>query len=70
MANLFFAAPVQVDIKLEGEEERRQVELKLDKGRKESCPVYFDGESLVGSVSFRVSVVIMSSPLGGGTRVH
>jgi len=54
MANLFFAPPIQVDIKLEGEENRRQVDVKLDKDRRESCPVYFDGESIAGQATIRI----------------
>lgn len=54
MANLFFAAPVLVDIKFEGEEERRQIETKGEKEKRESCPVYYDGESVVGQATIRV----------------
>ena len=50
----FAAQPVDVDIRLEREEDRRQVEVKVDKDRKEMCPVYYDGESVVGTVSVRV----------------
>lgn len=50
MAAYFFASPVDIDIKLEDEETRKQVELKLEKERKESCPIYYDGESIVGQV--------------------
>ena len=39
-----------VDIKFEGEEGRRQVEIKGEKDKRESCPVYYDGESVVGQV--------------------
>ncbi|KAG6329027.1 hypothetical protein ID866_10063 [Astraeus odoratus] len=38
----FFASPVDVDIKLEGEELRKQVETKTDKEKTVSCPVYYD----------------------------
>jgi len=50
MAAFFFASPVDIDIKLEGEDVRKQVDLKLEKERKESCPVYYDGDSIVGQV--------------------
>lgn len=50
MAAYFFASPVDIDIRLEGEEVRKQVEIKLEKERKESCPVYYDGDSIVGQV--------------------
>lgn len=51
MAAYFFASPVDVDIRVDGEDKRKQVELKLEKERHESCPVYFDGESVVGQVN-------------------
>jgi len=43
-----------VDIRLEGEDERKQVEVKLEKERRESSPVYFDGESVIGQATIRV----------------
>lgn len=75
MASLFGfgSTPVEVEIKLTGEEARRHVELKhpssgthssntssaVDKGDKdgkkgESCPVYYDAESVEGVVHVRV----------------
>lgn len=50
MAAYFFASPVDVDIKLEGEEERKKVEIKAEKEKMVSCPVYYDGESVSGQV--------------------
>jgi vacuolar protein sorting-associated protein 26 len=50
MAAYFFSSPVDVDIKLEGEELRKQVESKAEKDRPVSCPVYYDGESVSGQV--------------------
>lgn len=50
MAAFFFASPVDVDILVEGEDERKQVELKLEKEKTVRCPVYFDGESVAGQV--------------------
>ena len=50
MAAYFFASPVDVDIKLETEDERKQVEIKLEKEKTIRCPVYYDGESIVGQV--------------------
>lgn len=61
MAAYFFASPVDVDIQLDGEDKRKQVELKLEKERHESCPVYFDGESVVGQVKLlfqRICIVL------------
>ena len=50
MAAYFFASPVDVDIKLEGEDERKQVDVKLEKERTVSCPVYYDGDAVAGQV--------------------
>lgn len=52
MASFFsFSSPLDIDVRLENEEERQQVDVKLgDKDRKEKCPVYFDGESVRGQV--------------------
>ncbi|KAH7883003.1 vacuolar protein sorting-associated protein 26-domain-containing protein [Phlebopus sp. FC_14] len=50
----FFASPVDVDIKLEGEELRKQVDMKGEKDRVTSCPVYYDGDSVGGQVTIRV----------------
>ncbi|KAK4689778.1 vacuolar protein sorting-associated protein 26A/B, partial [Tremellales sp. Uapishka_1] len=44
----FAAAPVEVEIKLQAEEDRKQVEVKGDKEKKEMCPVYYDGETVAG----------------------
>ncbi len=46
----FFASPIDVDIKLEGEELRKQVEMKLEKDKTVPCPVYYDGDSVTGQV--------------------
>ncbi|CAO1628091.1 unnamed protein product [Parajaminaea phylloscopi] len=35
------------------DETRKQVEVKMDKDRKEMCPVYFDGETVQGEVVIR-----------------
>jgi vacuolar protein sorting-associated protein 26 len=50
MAAYFFASPIDVDIKLENEELRKQVEIKTDKEKTISCPVYYDGDSVGGQV--------------------
>ena len=52
MANFFSfgSAPVDVEIKLQGEEDRRLVEVKGEKDKKEMCPVYYDGEGVAGTV--------------------
>jgi hypothetical protein len=69
MASLFGfgSTPVEIDIHLQGEDARRHVELKPSpttgaaaekassgEGKKESCPVYYDAESVQGNVVVRV----------------
>lgn len=49
----FASAPVDVEIRLNGEDDRKQVEAKGDHDKKELCPVYYDGESVEGKVSRR-----------------
>ena len=50
MAAYFFGQAVDIDVSVENEEARKQVEIKLEKDRKESCPVFYDGESIIGKV--------------------
>jgi len=52
----FSAQPVEVEVKLVGEAERRQVEVKGEKDKKEMCPVYYDGEGVSGQVCPDTSV--------------
>ncbi|KAK3842018.1 MAG: putative PEP8-vacuolar protein sorting/targeting protein [Linnemannia gamsii] len=55
MANLFgFSAPVDIQVVFKGEEERKMVEVKVDKDRREKFPLYFDGESVAGKIQIRV----------------
>jgi hypothetical protein len=51
----FFASPIDVDVKLEGDELRKQVEMKGEKEKSISCPVYYDGESVAGQVCYYLS---------------
>ena len=48
----FFASPIDVDVKLEGEEFRKQVDMKTDRDKMISCPVYYDGDPVTGQVCF------------------
>lgn len=50
MAAYFFAQPIDVEIRLEGEEQRKQVETKSEKEKAITCPVYYDGDSISGQV--------------------
>ncbi|KAJ3488136.1 hypothetical protein NLI96_g3062 [Meripilus lineatus] len=54
MAAYFFASPVDVEIKLEGEDERKIVEVKSDKEKTVSSPVFYDGDNVAGQVTVRV----------------
>ncbi|WFD22201.1 Vacuolar protein sorting-associated protein 26 [Malassezia equina] len=51
MTSLFsFSSPIDIDIRLDDEHDRKTVEIKTDSSSKETCPVYFDGETLAGTV--------------------
>ncbi|TYJ51476.1 hypothetical protein B9479_007953 [Cryptococcus floricola] len=50
----FATSSVDFDIRLQGEEERRQVEFKGDKDKGGASPVYYDGESVAGKVHIRL----------------
>jgi hypothetical protein len=58
MAAYFFASQVDIDVRLEGEDTRKQVDIKSEKDPVVSAPVFFDGDSLVGQV--RVQLLAMS----------
>lgn len=45
-----FAPPVDIEIRLDGEHERNQVDVKLDNQAKDKLPVYYDGENVQGTV--------------------
>ncbi|EGX49790.1 Vacuolar protein sorting-associated protein 26 [Orbilia oligospora] len=50
----FFSTPLDIDIRLEdSEDDRQMVDVKLDKTRREKCPLYKDGESVKGAVTIR-----------------
>jgi vacuolar protein sorting-associated protein 26 len=57
MATYLWGTPVDIEIRLDAEEARRQYEVKLEKERRETLAVYLDGESVVGQVrsSFDIS---------------
>src|ERR1700679_2603871 len=61
MAAYFFSSPIDIDVILEGEEVRKQIESKAEKDRPVSCPVYYDGESVSGQV--RLLVLLLRSLL-------
>lgn len=50
----FFSTPLDIDIRLDdGDDSRQMVDVKLDKNRREKCPLYQDGESVKGAVTIR-----------------
>ncbi|OCH94641.1 vacuolar protein sorting-associated protein 26 [Obba rivulosa] len=54
MAAYFFASPVDVDIKVEGEDERKKMDLKMEKEKTVACPVFYDGDNVAGQITVRV----------------
>ncbi|GAA97608.1 uncharacterized protein L969DRAFT_87706 [Mixia osmundae IAM 14324] len=51
----FSGSPLDVEILLDGEHERKQLEIKADgKDKRERCPIYYDGESVKGLATVRV----------------
>ncbi|KAJ3036343.1 Vacuolar protein sorting-associated protein 26B [Rhizophlyctis rosea] len=55
MASLFgLGASADIEVVLNGEENRKLVEVKVDKDKKAKYPLYFDGESVSGKVHIRV----------------
>ncbi|KAI8058938.1 vacuolar protein sorting-associated protein 26-domain-containing protein [Gilbertella persicaria] len=52
MASLFgLSTQVDIDISFTNEEQRKHVEVKVDKDRKQNFPVYLDGETVTGKVN-------------------
>jgi hypothetical protein len=58
MAAYFFSSPIDIDVMLEGEEVRKQVESKAEKDRPVSSPVYYDGDTLSGQVRLFVLLLL------------
>ncbi|KAI9307615.1 putative PEP8-vacuolar protein sorting/targeting protein [Cunninghamella echinulata] len=55
MASLFgLSTPVDIQVELTRENERKHIEVKVDKDQKESLPVYLDGESVSGKATIKV----------------
>ena len=52
MAAYFFASPVDVEVKLEGEDDRKKVDMKTEKEKMITCPVYYDGDPVSGQVCY------------------
>ena len=47
---LGFGQSAEIHVLLDGEENRKWVELKQDANRRVKCPVYYDGETISGKV--------------------
>ncbi|PVF98372.1 putative PEP8-vacuolar protein sorting/targeting protein, partial [Serendipita vermifera] len=54
MTSLIWGTPVDVEIRLDTEDARRTYDVKMEKERRETLPVYLDGESVTGQVSVRL----------------
>lgn len=51
--SLFFKAPLDIEIRLDGEASRDHVDVKSAQGRLDKLPIYQDGESVKGTVTIR-----------------
>lgn len=51
--SIFFKIPLDIEIRLDGEDARQHVEIKNSSNRLERLPVFKDGESVKGSVTLR-----------------
>jgi vacuolar protein sorting-associated protein 26 len=54
MTSYIWGTPVDVEIRLDTEDARRTYDIKMEKERRETLPVYLDGESVTGQVRLRV----------------
>ncbi|CAM9015463.1 unnamed protein product [Wickerhamomyces anomalus] len=52
--SMFFKSPLDLEIRLDGEDSRKQVEIKSAQGKKDKYPLYEDGETISGAVTVRV----------------
>ncbi|KAI8966956.1 vacuolar protein sorting-associated protein 26-domain-containing protein [Mycotypha africana] len=52
MASLFgLSTPVEIEVAFTNEDARKHIDVKVDKNRKETYPVFLDGESVTGKVN-------------------
>ncbi|KAH3673222.1 hypothetical protein WICMUC_003840 [Wickerhamomyces mucosus] len=54
MASLFFTSPIDLDIKFDDEESRKNIEIKSKNGKKDNYFLYKDGETVNGTVRVQV----------------
>lgn len=48
------STPVDIEVQFTNEEQRKHMEVKVDKDKKENYPVFLDGESVGGKVNRNV----------------
>lgn len=53
MAAYFFTSPVDVDIMLEGEDDRKKFDIKSEKEQVVSAPIYYDDDAVAGQACLR-----------------
>lgn len=63
---LGLSTPVDIDISFANEEQRKHVEVKVDKDRRERVPVYLDGETVNGKVAILATVLSTMTTHGVG----
>ncbi|KAK9456007.1 vacuolar protein sorting-associated protein 26-domain-containing protein [Dipodascopsis uninucleata] len=51
--SLFFKSPLDIEIRLDGEDQRKHVDVRIDKRRKEKVPLFLDGDAVKGTVTVR-----------------
>ncbi|KAI7865943.1 vacuolar protein sorting-associated protein 26-domain-containing protein [Spinellus fusiger] len=55
MASIFgLSTPVDIDVQFYHEDKRKHIDVKVDKDRRESYPVYLDGETVAGKIAIRI----------------
>lgn len=54
MSSLFFKSPIDLEIRLDGEDSRKHIDVKSSQNKKDRLPLYEDGETVSGSVTVRV----------------
>lgn len=68
--SIFFKAPLDIEIRLDDEENRKSVDVKTAQGRIEKLPIYKDGESVKGSVIIRTKEGRKVEHLGVKVQLH
>ena len=53
MSLFSFSTPLDIDVVLQDSDDRPTVDAKLDKGKRDKCLLYLDGETVKGAVTIR-----------------